>query len=944
MSLPFRCVALALLGGTLLPVPPRAATAPEAAWRDVNPALLSGGLFAALDAEGAFGGRPVPPRARIGHAEPSKGRPPAVLDPRVGRNVRLGDDPAALPATQRGQAEAHLVRSAATPGLLLATFQEGRYADSGAIACGYAVSQDGGFTWSRALIPNLTAATGGRFNRATDPVAGAGPQGDLYLQTLGSVQGTFALAAVVVSRSTDGGVTWSAPATVFESTASTLSPDKNWIAVNDYPGTPNPGRLVSTWTSFRRNATGGVISNPLAASVSEDRGSTWSAPIEITPAASSNQGSQPVFLPDGSLLVVYVAFNDPNNVTRFSVHAKRSVDGGRTFPAVASVVAESVTGWDDADVRDGVFLPSASVARDSGDVFVTFVGMTDGSPRVLVTRSVDRGASWSPPVVASDQPPGVSVMNPAVVATPDGRTVSVVFMDKRNAPDGRNFVDHYAAHSFDGGSTWQPSLRLTTMSSDIRDAPQTTRGAMLGDYLGVAPAVSPGHPAVGLWCDTRTGDSDPYATRFAPTERLDYDMFAALRGRPVGSPPHLVDDDADGGSNYLEFLAGTDPWSAEAGNELVLRLDSPTHLTVLWTERSAVHKLPLPDGISLATPAFFAADGFTLSSTIEAAPAAAELPTLPLRPGLVWRGVRVPVPAGEARVAARSVHLGAGLPVQASTVIAAVQTRARLINLSTRGQVRAGGNLILGFVIDGQKSMLLRAAGPALLALGVGGVHGDPALRLSAPTTSGLQHTNDNWQQQGTADGTLFTRLGAFPFATNSLDAALQLPLGAQAYTCLVNGPEGTGGVALVEAYDADAAPGAPDQARLLNLSTRGEAGVGDATLIAGFVITGDEPRQVLLRAVGPGLLKFSVGGTLGDPVLTLYRGANEIARNDDWEVSRSPAAIAAMAQRVGAFALDPASLDAALLVTLLPGAYTVVVTSADGGTGNALVEVYDAD
>jgi hypothetical protein len=249
------------------------------ALQGVNPDMLSGGLFSALDAEGALGARPSPPRARAGGSDPSKGRPLAVLDARVGANTRLGDDPAALPATQRGQAEPHLVRSVSNPNVLLATFQEGRFADSGAVGCGYAVSRDGGSTWTRALIPGLTTASGGRFNRATDPVAGAGPQGDLYLQNLASVQGAFALAAIVVSRSTDGGITWSTPTTVYESTSGQISPDKNWLAVNDFPGTPNSGRLVSTWTSFLRTANGTTISNPLVASVSDDRGATWSAPI-----------------------------------------------------------------------------------------------------------------------------------------------------------------------------------------------------------------------------------------------------------------------------------------------------------------------------------------------------------------------------------------------------------------------------------------------------------------------------------------------------------------------------------------------------------------------------------------------------------------------------------------------------------------------------------------
>src|SRR4051812_37911890 len=97
---------------------------------------------------------------RLRAADLAKGHPPAVLDPRVGANVRLGDDPAVLPATQRGQAEPHLCRSISNINVLLATFQEGRFsADGGAIDDGYAISRDGGLTWTRGLIPLLTQAS-----------------------------------------------------------------------------------------------------------------------------------------------------------------------------------------------------------------------------------------------------------------------------------------------------------------------------------------------------------------------------------------------------------------------------------------------------------------------------------------------------------------------------------------------------------------------------------------------------------------------------------------------------------------------------------------------------------------------------------------------------------------------------------------------------------------
>jgi hypothetical protein len=869
-------------------------------------------------------------------ADLSKGHAPVVLDARIGANVRVGDDPGALPAGQRGQAEPHIVRSATNPNHLLAVFQDGRLPDAGALACGYAISNDGGFTWQRDLIPALTSLSGGRFNRATDPVAGAGPQGELYIQTLGSIQGAFAFAAIVVSRSLDGGTTWDSPATVFESTSSLIEPDKNWLAVNDFVAVPNAGRLVSTWTNFRNNASGQSIASPIVASLSDDRGTTWSAPIEITPAGSLNQGSQPVFLPDGSLAVVYVTFSDPNSSTQFAIHCKRSVDGGRTFPATPTIVVGAVNGWDDPEIRDGVFLPSAAVSRQSGELFVAYTAVFDGAPRVFVTKSSDQGATWSAPQAASDQVGDASVMNPVVAATPDGRSVSVVFMVKHP----QSLVDHYLGQSFDGGTTWQPSLRLSEISSELRYATQTSRGAMFGDYLGLAPALGPSQPCVAIWCDTRTGDSDPVTVRFMPTPVADYAAWSAVRGLSPGTS-HLDDEDRDGVPNYLEFIAGTDPKKPDAGVDLVVRVESPTALQVAWVERTTGQRT-FGDGVAAVTMAFFDAGGFSTAGVAPASLPVDALPSTAAGEGLSWRGTRFTFPADTAVTMSRAYRFSAGLPVLTSAAVTASRTDSRLVNLSTRGATVPGNPLIVGFVLEGNKRILVRGAGPALTALGLKSALTHPRLTLSAPA-SDLNQSNESWIAGGATPAD-FARLGAFPFATASRDTALLMPLGPQAYTAALEDAQGGSGIGLLEAYDADPAPGAPGNSRLLNLSARGTPAAGDGALIAGFVLSGAQPRRVLLRAAGPALSALGVPGAMADPFLTVYQADNAVAANDDWQIGRSAAAIGATAQRVGAFPFPPGSLDAALLLTLAPGAYTAIVTSADGRAGLALIEIYDAD
>lgn len=128
---------------------------------------------------------------------------------------------------------------------------------------------------------------------------------------------------------------------------------------------------------------------------------------------------------------------------------------------------------------------------------------------------------------------------------------------------------------------------------------------------------------------------------------------------------------------------------------------------------------------------------------------------------------------------------------------------------------------------------------------------------------------------------------------------------------------------------------------RLTNVSVRSSAGSGSDTLIVGFSIAGGGAKQVLVRGIGPSLVLFGVPGVVTDPRLQLFNGAGEsTASNDDW--GGAPAYAAAFSA-VGAFALSPASRDAAILTGLPAGGYSAHLV-AGGGRGIALVEVYDAD
>jgi hypothetical protein len=127
-----------------------------------------------------------------------------------------------------------------------------------------------------------------------------------------------------------------------------------------------------------------------------------------------------------------------------------------------------------------------------------------------------------------------------------------------------------------------------------------------------------------------------------------------------------------------------------------------------------------------------------------------------------------------------------------------------------------------------------------------------------------------------------------------------------------------------------------------VNLSTRSHVGRNNEILIPGLSISGTTPKQVLIRAVGPGLRDYDVDGVLERPKIVLYQGSTLVTENTGWKTSPNATEIAAVSSRVGAFALSESRADSALLVTLGPGGYTLHITGADGGTGVVLAEVFE--
>jgi hypothetical protein len=266
------------------------------------------------------------------------------------------------------------------------------------------------------------------------------------------------------------------------------------------------------------------------------------------------------------------------------------------------------------------------------------------------------------------------------------------------------------------------------------------------------------------------------------------------------------------------------------------------------------------------------------------------------------------------------------VPVSYTQGSAKVIPSAILANISTRSNVQTGDQVMIGgFIVDGvvSKKLALRALGPSLGSAGVVGAMTDPALQV-LDSKGSVVAQNDNWN----VTGEQVSSYGLAP--SDSREAALVVSLLPGAYSAIVSGQGNSGGVALFELYDLSANFG-----RAANISTRSLVGTGDQVMIGGFIVGGISANKVIVRAIGPSLGAMGVANVLKNPSLSLYDiNGTLIGSNDSWRDNQEAEIIAS--------SLAPTDdREAAIIATLVPGAYSAIVSGANNTSGVALVEVY---
>jgi hypothetical protein len=415
------------------------------------------------------------------------------------------------------EAEPSLAVNPRDPRNLVAVWQQDRFpVDGGALSNVVAVSKNGGRSWRQVLVPRISRCTGGADERSSDPWLSIGPDGKVYLASLTFTENPLLVGLAgptnqLVSRSTDGGLKWSAPTTVVANGAYN---DREQITADPW----RPGTAFEVWVN-RLGIFGQTGVNEFVRT--SDGGRTFSA-AKATYAAASDNLPDPTLisvLSDGTLINVFMLANASAVLgpkIPFKVMAMRSVDGGRRWstPITLGEVPPLAPYDSTTNVQVRAFPIVSTATAPDGTVYAVWNDIeSEHRASIRISRSVDDGRTWTRPRTVRRI--AAQAFLPSVAVDRRG-TVGVLWDDLRHdvPGDGQLTTDVWFASSGDGGR----SFRETHVSGPFNAAaaPSTSstgvEGRFLGDYQGFA-ALPSGFAAAFAESGKTHGPSDIFFAR-----------------------------------------------------------------------------------------------------------------------------------------------------------------------------------------------------------------------------------------------------------------------------------------------------------------------------------------------------------------------------------------------------------------------------------------------
>jgi hypothetical protein len=246
------------------------------------------------------------------------------------------------------------------PRHLLASYQEDRFLDDGCRNLTSAVSFNSGRTWQESLLPGLTVAAGGPYERTSDPWVAFGPGGRAYFASLGFDE-TSAPNGVYLSSSDDGGLTWSGPVAVHSGTQT--FDDKEAVVVDTRDDSPYKGRVYVGWDWISASR-----QQPELITYSDDGGRSFQPPVVLN-NQGANLGIIPLVGPGGIVHAVWLNYAG----FQASMLAAHSTDGGRTWSAPARISTVSASGV--AGSRTGAGIPAVAIDGRTGALYAVWQGI-----------------------------------------------------------------------------------------------------------------------------------------------------------------------------------------------------------------------------------------------------------------------------------------------------------------------------------------------------------------------------------------------------------------------------------------------------------------------------------------------------------------------------------------------------------------------------------------